>query len=100
MTDLYPIDRFHIEQQKEAMGADIRLLEQELRERTRREQVRKAFEGTSLKTRLEQLGRNVKPATYRRAPMFYTEETSRTGQRCSGGQRPAEASGRPPGALR
>jgi hypothetical protein len=81
MTDLYPIDRFHVQQQKDAIGADVRLLEQELRQRTRQEQVRKAFRGTSLKTQLEQLGRNVKPATYRRAPMFYTEETSRIGQR-------------------
>jgi hypothetical protein len=80
-VDLYAIDRFHVEQQKEAIGAVVRILEQELRQRTRRERVRKAFEGTSLKTQLEQLGRNVKPATYRRAPMFYTEETSRNGQR-------------------
>jgi hypothetical protein len=79
MTDLYPIDRFHVEQQKEAIGADVRLLEQELRQRTRQEQVRKAFRGTSLKTQLEQLGRNVKPSTFRRAPIFYTEETKRSG---------------------
>jgi hypothetical protein len=81
MTDLYPIDAFHIEQQKEAVGAEVRILEQELRQRTRREQVRKAFEGTSLKTRIEQLGRRLKPATFRRDPMFYTEETTRTGHR-------------------
>jgi hypothetical protein len=79
MTDLYPIDRFHVEQQKEAIGADIRLLEQELLERTRRERVRKAFRGTSLKTQLEQLGRNVKPAPFPRAPIFFTEETKRSG---------------------
>jgi hypothetical protein len=80
-VDLYPVDRFHVQQQKDAIGAEVRILEQEMRQRTRQEQVRKAFRGTSLKTQLEQLGRNVKPTTFPRAPMFYTEETSRTGQR-------------------
>ena len=75
----YPVDAFHVEALKEAIGAEVRILEQELREQTRRDKVREAFRNNSRETRIEQLGRRVKPATFPRAPVFYTEETKRSG---------------------
>jgi hypothetical protein len=89
MTDLYPIDRFHVEQQKEAVGAEVRLLEQELYEQGHRKRERLSRDlidvGLALqRKRLQNLEKRAKrfppmPGT-RQAPLFFTEETSRTGQ--------------------
>jgi hypothetical protein len=91
-VDLYPIDRFHVEHTKEAVAAEVRILEQELDGQGRRKQERERLSrdvidvGLALqRKRLESLEKRAKrfppmPGT-RQAPLFFTEETSRTGQR-------------------
>jgi hypothetical protein len=91
-VDLYPIDHFHVEALKESIGADARQLEQELDGQGRRKQQQERLSrdvidvGLALqRKRLESLEKRAKrfppmPGT-RQAPLFFTEETSRTGQR-------------------
>jgi hypothetical protein len=89
-VDLYPIDRFHVEHTKEAVAAGVRILEQELDGQGRRKQEQERLSrdlidvGLALRRkRLQRLDKRAKrfppmPGT-RPAPIFFTEETERSG---------------------
>jgi negative regulator of genetic competence, sporulation and motility len=74
-------ERVAVGVEKSRIASELKTLESELRQQTHRHRVRKAFKETSLQTQLEQLQRNLEPATHPRGPLFFTEETTRSGHR-------------------